>query len=390
MNATTVSRLTSLAPAAIAVLAIEGPKALEFVSKCWQPNQGTSVLHSNRIRFGFTTAKINEPSIGCNESIVVCRTDHDRVELHCHGGKQASEKILERLSSLGARVIPWNQDPSLLARDTIEQEAIEDLVHANSIRSTAILLDQMRGALSEELKRIELLNATGNLQEAADSILQLRQRFAIGKHLIHPWSVVLAGPPNVGKSSLLNRMLGYDRAIVHEQAGTTRDSLMERTSFDGWPIDLTDGAGVRLASEASDPIEIAGIDLTLQKAREADCVLLMVDPASGWTDSHDRIYQETQGKRILVRSKSDLKISSFPPISLDFDAQVSASSVTGEGTLELQSAIVAALIPEAPVAGTAIPFRQRHIEWLNRLSHHQSTGMASKTPSNASISRLQG
>ena len=368
MNATTVSRLTSFAPAAIAVLAIEGPRALEFVSKCWQPNQGTSVLPTNRIRFGFTKATDEEPSIGCNESIVVCRTNQDRVELHCHGGKQASEKILESLASLGAIVTPWNQEPNLLARDPIEQEAMEDLVHANSIRSTAILLDQMRGALSKELKRIELLNATGKRQEAADSILQLRQRFAIGKHLIHPWSVVLAGPPNVGKSSLLNRMLGYERAIVHEQAGTTRDSLMERTSFDGWPINLTDGAGVRLASDASDPIEIAGIDLTLQKAREADCVLLMVDPSSGWTDSHDRIYQETKGKRILVRSKADLQKAPLIPPSLLFDAQVATSAITGEGTLELQSAIVSVLVPEAPDSGIAIPFRTRHIDLLNRLT----------------------
>lgn len=368
MNATTVSRLTSLAPAAIAVLSIEGPKALEYLSKCWQPNQGSPALQTNRVRFGFTTATSGEPNIGCNESIVVCRTNHDRVELHCHGGKQASEKILERLTSLGAVVTGWNQEPSLLARDAIEQEAIEDLVHANSIRSTAILLDQMRGALSKELKRIELLNADGKLLEASDSILRLRRRFAIGKHLIHPWSVVLAGPPNVGKSSLLNRMLGYDRAIVHEQAGTTRDSLMERTSFDGWPIDLTDGAGVRLASEASDPIEVAGIDLTLQKAREADCVLLMVDPSSGWTNSHDRIYQETQGKRILVRSKADLQKAPWIPSSLLFDAQVATSVMTGEGTLELQSAIVAVLVPEAPDSGIAIPFRTRHIDLLNRLT----------------------
>lgn len=368
MNATTVSRLTSLAPAAIAVLAMEGPRALEFVSKCWQPHQGSPTLQTNRIRFGFTKATDDEPSIGCNESIVVCRTNHDRVELHCHGGKQASEKILESLSSLGAVVTGWNQEPSLLARDTIEQEAIEDLVHAHSIRSTAILLDQMRGALSNELKRIELLNATGKRQEATDSILKLRQRFAIGKHLIHPWSVVLAGPPNVGKSSLLNRMLGYDRAIVHEQAGTTRDALMERTSFDGWPIDLTDGAGVRLASEASDPIEIAGIDRTLQNARDADCVLLMVDPASGWTISHDRIYQATQGKRILVHSKADLQKTLLIPPSLRFDAQVATSSITGEGTLELQSAIVAVLVPEAPEYGIAIPFRASHLDLLNRLT----------------------
>ncbi len=368
MNTTTVSRLTSLAPAAIAVLSIEGPMALEFLSKCWQPNQGSPALQTNRIRFGFTTATSDEPNIGCNESIVVCRTNHDRVELHCHGGKQASEKILERLSSLGAVVTGWNQEPSSLARDAIEQEAIEDLVHANSIRSTAILLDQMRGALSKELKRIELLNATGMLQEATNSILRLRHRFAIGKHLIHPWSVVLAGPPNVGKSSLLNRMLGYDRAIVHEQAGTTRDSLMERTSFDGWPIDLTDGAGVRLASEASDPIEIAGIDRTLQNAREADCVLLMVDPTTGWTNSHDRIYHETKGKRILVRSKTDLQIAFFIPPHFFFDAQVSTSAVTGEGALELQLAIVAVLVPEVPESGTAIPFRKRHLEILNRLT----------------------
>jgi len=369
MNATTVSRLTSSAPSAIAVIFIEGPMALEIVSQCWRPNQGSSLLELNRIRFGFTVASNEEQPFDCNESIVVCRTQVDRVELHCHGGKQASEKILSTFASLGAVVSQWDRMPSLVTRGLIEQEAIEDLVHANTLRSTAILLDQMRGALSNALERIERLRSSGNTLEATDAAHRLQQWFEIGSHLIHPWRVVLAGPPNVGKSSLLNRMLGYERAIVHEQAGTTRDSLMERTSFDGWPIELVDGAGVRQASEAADQIEITGIDRILDKVREADCVLLMVDNSIGWTNSHERIYRESKGKRILIRSKSDLGTTPTNRVPEKFDAEVITSALTGQGLIELQSAIVSTLVPNVPEPGTAIPFRKRHWEVLQRLSN---------------------
>lgn len=368
MEPTLVSRLSSNAPSAIAILVIDGPNAIDYVLKCWRPSQGSPQLECNRIRFGFTFHPGQDHPKEAHESIVVCRTNQHRVELHCHGGKQASERILNALVSLGAVATPWTQEPKLLACEQIAQEATQDLVRANTARSTAILMDQFRGALSLELDRIRRLKSNGFSLEALVATDRLTNLFEIGRHLIQPWRIVLAGPPNVGKSSLLNRILGYQRAIVHEQAGTTRDALLERTSFDGWPIEIADCAGVRNSREAASPIETEGIERTLEMVRAAECVLLIVDVASGWTGTHTQIYEACTGKRVLVRSKNDLSATSSTPIPFPFEAEVTTSALTGEGLLELQSAVVTCLVPEAPKAGAAVPFRPRHLKILEGLN----------------------
>ena len=136
-------------------------------------------------------------------------------------------------------------------------------------------------------------------------LLSLRQLSDLGSHLIKPWRIVLAGPPNVDKSSLLNRLLGYNRAIVHEQEGTTRDLLSERTSIEGWPMELVDGAGIRSKLEVADDIEATGVERTLDRIASADCVLLLVDATVGWTKVHDQLVGAIQGRTILVHTKVD-------------------------------------------------------------------------------------
>ena len=361
---TTVSRLTSSAPSAIAVLEIRGPLALDFVKRCWRPNQGDDRLHIDAIRYGFTRSD----SKAQGESIVVCRTDDCRVEIHCHGGRLASESILQTLVSFGAIEQLAKLSFAADVCDLIAMEAGEDLLLAATQRTTAILLDQFRGALSREFENIQSLRTSGDIEEATRRLERLDSRSQTGSHLIDPWRVVLAGPPNTGKSSLLNLLLGYSRAIVHDQAGTTRDLLAERSSFDGWPIELVDGAGIRTASDA---IELAGIERSLHRITTADCTLLTIDASIGWTETHSRILDHCTGKVVFVVTKCDLSPEAQPElrhlpksIAISNQERVYTSSVTGAGLNELMIAVVSVLIPAPIKAGEAVPFRQHHREFI--------------------------
>ncbi len=364
---TTVSRLTSESPSAIAVLEIKGPLAVSFVQQCWRPNQGDKSLPLNAIRYGFTQF---DGAAG-GESIVLCRTHEHRVEIHCHGGRLASDTIIRNLVACGAK----EQRPYVCetgnSDEQIVLEAREDLRRAVTLRTTAILLDQFRGALGRELDTIKSNLIAGETAEALRRLSQLKDRSQLGSHLIEPWRVVLAGPPNSGKSSLLNMLLGYSRAIVHEQAGTTRDLLSERSSLEGWPIELIDGAGIRTATDA---IEATGIEQTLQRIASADCTLLLVDRTTGWTENHAQILNHCSGRVVLVVTKSDLihnnaKGSDDPSGNLPWSivARVNTSCVTGAGLRELISTVVAVLVPQSIQAGDPVPFRQRHREEIDRL-----------------------
>lgn len=357
---TTITRLTSSVPSAIAVLEIVGPDAISAVEKIWSPNQGDSALEINRIRYG--TTRGSGPIAG--ESVVVCRTAEDRVEIHCHGGRYASEAIVKSVSLLGflEQVIA----PKLSTGELIESEAREDLVRATTLRTTAILLDQLRGALSEEWRAIRELFDAADWTAALVRIQGLLERSIAGRHVVEPWRVVLAGPPNAGKSSLLNRLLGYTRAIVHEQAGTTRDLLLERSSFEGWPIELIDSAGIRSAIEE---VESVGIANTLERIAIADCTLLLVDAADGWTETHDAILSYCTGAVLVVKTKIDLDARGFLAgtkfsTGIFSGKIVETSAVTGTGIHELMHSVVASLVPKPILQGDAVPFRKRHCDLI--------------------------
>ena len=361
---TTVSRLTSAVPSAIAVLEINGPLALDFVKRCWRPNQGDANLQINAIRYGFTQFE----SLAHGESIVVCRTAEHCVEIHCHGGRLASEAILRGLVACGALEQPVDRRCSAEDNNQIVSEAREDLRRASTLRTTAILLDQLRGSLTQELTSIRSLLIERDIFQATKRLIQLSARSRLGSHLVEPWRVVLAGPPNSGKSSLLNLLLGYTRAIVHEQAGTTRDSLAERSSFDGWPIELVDGAGIRTATDA---MEATGIEKSLERIASADCTLLLVDRTTGWTETHHQILNLCSKKVVLVVTKSDLirvdnieLVDRTGNIPKSITKRVDTSSVTGAGIKELMKAVISFLVPQTLCQGDPVPFRQRHRDIL--------------------------
>lgn len=358
---TTVTRLTSSAPAAIAVIEVRGERALELVQNHWAPHQGTSDLVLDRIRYGTFRATPSDPS-SIGESIVAVRRGPDRIELHCHGGQVAAFSILRALIEAGAQEITRHAWIEREVPGRTAAEATEDVLKATTVRTASILMDQVRGALDSAWSCIDQHEQKGEWTEVRDIANRLLQWADVGLHLVHPWRIVLCGPPNVGKSSLLNRLLGYSRAVVHAEAGTTRDLLAESTSFDGWPVTLIDSAGVR-ASEQD--IESQGIERARRAIETADRLLLLVDPDQGWTEEHQVIWQSQAGKCLLVQTKSDKETATALLRNLPSTAW-SVSAVRGVGIEALMEAISQSLVPVPPPSGAAVPFRSWHTEKLSR------------------------
>ena len=176
------------------------------------------------------------------------------------------------------------------------------MAEARTTRTAAILLDQYRGALGRALDEIEASLQAGDKQAAREQTEALLAHAATGLHLTRPWQVVVAGRPNVGKSSLINAIAGYHRAIVHSTPGTTRDVVGLQTAMEGWPVEISDTAGLR---ETGEEIERAGIDLAQQKIVAADLVVLVFDNSLPWSEQ-DQALVESHPAALLLYNKSDL------------------------------------------------------------------------------------
>jgi tRNA modification GTPase len=201
--------------------------------------------------------------------------------------------------------------------------------------------------------------AHGNRAKAANQLADLIARAPLGLHLTKPWQVALAGRPNVGKSSLLNALCGYERAIVHSTPGTTRDLVSAQTAIDGWPVQLIDTAGLHASS---DPLETAGMELARSRLVEADLVLLVFEATADCTDDDNRLLAEYPSA-VRVANKCDL-LAPGDRSSMALEA-ILTSALTGEGLAELLRLIADCLVPRPPQPGEAVPFLEEHCTVLD-------------------------
>ncbi len=372
-GAVQVVRLTPEGRGAIAVLLVEGPAAAERIDRHFFGQTAARLASRplNRILRGHW----GDPA---GEDVVVCRLSETAVEVHCHGGRAAVERITADLSAPGCETTSWRDWVVEHESGAIRAEARLLLAQARTERTAAILLDQYSGALEAALARIIDTVAAGRADEARAELQTLLARSAVGLHLVEPWRVVLAGPPNVGKSSLINALVGYRRSIVFDQPGTTRDVVTVVTAIDGWPIELSDTAGLRASDN---PLEAAGVELARRQVDAADCVVFVSDatdarslPAVGvqalactrqakaWTPTG------VPGATIEVYNKCDLLPLdvSKNQVRGDDSSPLLISAVTGQGIAELAAAIVCRLVGIAPQPGDAIPFANSQIE---RIQH---------------------
>lgn len=319
----------------------------------------------------------------------------DVVEIHCHGGALVVRRVLGLALRQGARQAEageFTKRAFLNGRlDLTQAEAVLDLIRARTDRAAGLALEQANGALSrcvgdlrEQLidilvqveaaidfpeEEIELLRRDALVRKVralSEKIYYLSATYDWGKLLRAGARVCICGRPNVGKSSLLNALLGEDRVIVTPVPGTTRDVIEEGISLDGLPVVLWDTAGIR---QSNDEVERAGIALSRQHATSADAVLLVVDGSEELSEDDRVVAGEVKDKNVmLVVNKSDLPrqvdegalINCVPKARLEH-----VSARTGDGIVELKSSLRELLLSaekEPPIVIT----HERHRSALRR------------------------
>src|SRR5579885_2213438 len=294
-------------------------------------------------------------------------TAEDVVEISCHGAPVVLRLCVERAVHAGARLAEpgeFTLRAFLNGRiDLPQAEAVRDLIEATTLHQARVAAQQLEGALSRRIRPIkeQLLELISLLEAGIDfaeddvsvastqeilqrlapienAIERLLATFSSGKLIYQGFTLAIAGRPNVGKSSLFNRLLEQDRAIVTDIPGTTRDLVSEATSLDGIPVRMVDTAGIR---QAADVIENLGIERSYQAMADADVTLVVVD-ASRAPEAEDMELigrARARGKSLLVGNKCDLGRAGT------LDGMIAVSALTGQGVSELRRAIAELIAP---------------------------------------------
>ena len=349
-----VIQLTPPGRGAIATLRVEGPGAVDVVQAQFRSHAGRPL-----IAFAVDRLVVGHFGSDSGEEVVVRQCADGAVELHCHGGHATVAMIEEALVAGGCRRITWPDWVAVKHCDPIAAAALTALADARTQRTAAILLDQHHGALNRAFDEIRQSIDRRDADAANRQIKILLDRINLGQHLVRPWSVVLAGRVNVGKSSLINALMGFGRSIVHHTPGTTRDAVTAATAIDGWPVELCDTAGLR---NSGDALERAGIERTEQRLAQADLPILIFDRGETWS-AEDQTLLERCPAALLVHNKCDL-----PPAAGDRPAGLSTSALRGDGVDNLLQSIARRLVPSPPPPGAAVPFTAEQAAMVYRLA----------------------
>ncbi len=294
-------------------------------------------------------------------------TAEDVIEISCHGAPVVLRFALERACAAGARLAEpgeFTLRAYLNGRiDLPRAEAVRDLIDATTLYQARIAAQQIGGSVSLRLKPVkeQLLELVALLEAGIDfaeddisvaapeeilrridpvlaAVSALIQSFAYGKLVHQGFTLAIVGRPNVGKSSLFNRLLEQDRAIVTDVAGTTRDLVSETAVIEGIPVKFVDTAGIR---SGQDVVEKLGIERSYQAMADADLTVVVVDLSAplGTADRQLIEKAQQQGKSIVAGNKCDL------PQQADAAGALRVSALTGEGLAELRRAIIEAIAP---------------------------------------------
>lgn len=381
---TYVVELTPGGRGAVAVVLIVGSAAVRSVDSCFTARSGRAIAITpvDRIAVG----NWGGPA---GEELVVCRRGEGSVEVHCHGGTAASRAIIESVVAHGCEEISWRTWLLQSAADPIRAEARIALADATTIRSASILLDQLNGALTEAIHSALAAVTAEQWPTAKEIVSGLLKHGEFGLHLTTPWRVVLAGPPNVGKSSLINALAGFERAIVSPTPGTTRDVVTLTTAVEGWPVQLADTAGLR---SSDDELESAGVLLAQSMLAAADLVIIVNDTTRPTLTIESAFRASIRTDRVIeVRNKIDLQPKHTGIVTDSSTRQRSetileTSAATGQGISELVNAIAEALVPNPPRAGAAVPFLPRHMQAL--VKAHNAIERRSSSDARAALQSL--
>ncbi len=356
MSDTIAAIATASGVGSVAIVRVSGNEALEIAKKLTHK----STLKS---RYAHLCNLYDTDNELIDEAIVIwfkaphSFTTEDVVEFQCHGGSIVAEEILKTILSCGARLA----EPGEFTRraflggriDLTEAEAIAKLIEAKSEDAAKILARQMKGELKRFVEEIReqllraiafaevtidyaeedlpvdmvesMLHQLDSIEKKIEEIVSSSER---RRGLIEGFKVAIIGKPNVGKSSLLNRLLDYERAIVSDIAGTTRDTIEERIRIGGHIVRIVDTAGIR---KSLDTIEKIGVERSIKAVEQSDIVIALFDASRPWDEEDEQIHSLIRCYRdeksfIVALNKTDLpkklddsRLLPYHPIELTTD-----------------------------------------------------------------------
>ena len=336
---------TALSDSGIGIVRVSGNEALEIVNKIFRNKYGKQSLlnyESHTIKYGYIVNPYGDWKNNIVDEVMVAvmkapntYTKEDTVEINCHGGVLLMQKILELVIQNGARIAEpgeFTKRAFLNGRiDLAKAEAVIDVIHSQNEFALNSSMEQLKGSVSDAVKemRSEIIYEIAFIESALDDpehislegyeerlsdktnkLLNKINKLIVsadnGKLIKEGISTVIVGKPNAGKSSLLNRLVGEERAIVTDIAGTTRDVLQESIKLHGIGLNIIDTAGIR---NTQDIVEKIGVEKAKEYAEKADLILYVVDASVPLDESDEDIITVIQNKKVIVLlNKSDLDI----------------------------------------------------------------------------------
>ena len=339
-NETIAAIATALSDSGIGIVRISGEKAIYIIDSIFRSASGKKILlnvQSHTIHYGYIVDK--EENIIDEVMVAVMKaprsyTTEDTVEINCHGGVLVMQKVLETVLWAGARLAEpgeFTKRAFLNGRiDLSRAEAVIDVIHSQNEYALSSSVSQLKGSLSEKIHSLrenilyeiafiesalddpEHISLDGYSEQLAEKIISFKKEIQKllstadnGRLMKEGISTVIVGKPNAGKSSLLNMLLGEDRAIVTEIAGTTRDALHETINLHGISLNMIDTAGIH---ETEDIVEKIGVERAKKYAEDADLILYVVDASCDLDSDDQNIISLLEGKKaIILLNKSDLQ-----------------------------------------------------------------------------------
>ena len=392
---TIVAPATAVGEGGIGIIRLSGTSAESTLQRFFRPGKKRDNFESHRLYHGYIYAA--DERLIDEVMAVVMRAPHsytgeDVVEVHCHGGPVIVRQILDLFIEAGLRLA---QPGEFTLRafvngrlDLTRAEAVIDVIRSRTEAASQLALRQMEGALSKVVyalrnqlvEHLALLEAHIDFPEediappavarlcedvasVRSEINRLLAGFDAGRILREGLNVLILGRPNVGKSSLLNALLGEARAIVTDIPGTTRDTVEESLEIGGIPIRLIDTAGVH---DAGDPVEAEGVRRAGEKCATADLVLLVIDGSVAVTEDDRLALQMVQEQKcLLVVNKSDRDAVSLAPPFTQLES-VSISAKSGAGLDELKEKITTLFASGGEISESTLVSDRRHREALLR------------------------